>query len=337
MIEGLDSLAERITKPLLVSKFEVKGTTLSDPKNTTLNQLRSPALMQRLSRNIGVVEVDFAMASQQLEALLGPYAERQVRIALEVQDAEDADWVNRARGFEGTRLFSVPKWPDLPDWNRYGLPPTFRFPLSFTALVNYRQLDGSAFIDWVNSVGDMGEVVSVTFAGLAFADGAYWKVSPEQRGQTLEQLQANLTADISAADPRRQRVSILGAQVPGVLVVVASPLVLLMLSYSLAMHTMHLRRFVADNVDELEKFAWLPLTLRTNISWALATTSSVVVVPSVSLWFLKGRLTEFEGIDWSLGLIAMTVARVGIVVFGLVSLYSILKIRLELPRFRGRF
>ena len=214
-IEGLDRLAERIATPLHVSKFEVKGTTLSDLKNITLNQLQSSAVIQLLSRNIEVVEVGFATATQWIEAALGPYHERQVRIVLEVQDAEEADWANRSRGFEGTRLFNVPEWPELPGWDRWGLPPTFGLPLNFTAPVNYTQLGGSAFIDWVNSESAMGEVVSTTFGQLAFADGAYWKVSEAQRGETLEKLHENLTAEISAADPRRQRVTILGAQVPG--------------------------------------------------------------------------------------------------------------------------
>ena len=326
-IQGLDRVIGRIVNPLHVSKFEIKGTALGDLRNATLSHLQSSTLIQELSRNIEVVQVSFPSATQQLEAILGPYDRQEVSIVLEVLDAEEADWASRSRGFEGTRLFSVSSWPELPGGNRWSLPSSFRLPLSFPAEVDHVQLQGTAFIDWIESEADLGEVVSVRFGQLAFADGAYWTVSAEQRGATLQQLHETLSAELAEGDPRRLRVNIFGAQVPAVLVVIASPLVLLMLSYSLAMHTVHLKRLSAQSADEIRKFAWLPLTLRASISWVSATSVSVIIVPSASLWVLRGRLTEFESIDWSLAPVVMCIAHVGIAGFGLVSLYSIRGIR----------
>ena len=326
-IKGLNRVTERIATPLDVSKFEVSGTALSDLKNSTLAQLHSPELIQKLSNNIELFEVSHSHATAWLETILVPYAEKKIRVTLEVGHLEEGTWAVRPHSFT---LFTVPIWPRLTE----GFPKGFHHDSRHLNVpVERTQISGSTFLDWVSSSPIIDEVVSINQADrLTFAGYAYARLSEAQRGQTLEQLHKSLVAEVSSVHPAQQRATYWDVPVQPLAIVVVSPLVLLILTYAFAMYTMYLKRQAQANTNDMLRFAWLPLTLRANNSWVSATAMSVVILPSVSLWFLWWRLEEFNFIDWSSGSAVMTIATISIAAFGAMSLFNVDRIRETLEK-----
>ena len=152
---------------------------------------------------------------------------------------------------------------------------------------------------------------------------------------------ADLTEEIASAGPEKQSATILGTQVPGLLIVVASPLTLLVLSYYFANHTGHLVRLVKADREEFRGFAWMPLSIQYNIpflprgklkdgfkipAWALETVISAVILPLASLAALYAQLTQFGGIGlWPSLVISTAVA--GIALLGIRTVRNINTIR----------
>ena len=325
-IEDLERLEERFTTPLHVSKFEVRGTIFADMKNMPPSELLSFGGSPNLVRDVEVVQVDFEHVSSWLGWALGPFIERNVRVPLSVLDAETADWENRSRGAQGTRLFRLPPWPDFPGRER--LPSSWALPASYKAKIEYVTVPESGFMDWVERQEQFREVGPRAFRRLVSFDSPLWTLSVPQRGESFEELYQDLLNDVASAGPISQRVPIYGVAVPAVLVGMMAPVVLGMLSYFLAMHTRHLRSFAgSDSVKALKSFAWLPLTLRTELSWIALTATSVLVLPCASLWVLMRELASFEGIDLSVVSGTVYCAWMSILVFGCASMYSVRELR----------
>ena len=329
--DGFGRITERIVTPVDVSHFTVIGTTLADVGNTTIDELQSPELRRHFWSPIVIFAVSFPTAISTLETTLVPYIREQIPIDVRVPEPETADWTSNDRRLVGTPLFSVRQWPELPGREEISGPISMLpLPLTIPVHVDRVELRGTAFIDWVNALPGWDNVISMGFCDLISPE--HWRVPTLERGETLEQLHANLTSEVSAVDPRRQQVALFGAQVPVLLMLLASPVLLLVLSFAFAMHAMHLARQTDGHTEEIAAFAWLPLTLQSNPSWIVATSTSSITMPTVSFLVLWHELTALEGIDAPFDPAVRSIAAILIAAFGAVGMVSVDAIRDKLGK-----
>ena len=318
---GLDDLLERIVRPIRTSKFQVEGTTLVNLNKAILSQINSTSFIQDLYRNIEVVAVSLPDSQIKLEALLGPYYKKKVPIAFDVHDGDEVHWLSRSLG--SMRLFTVSEWPDLRRVHGDGVP----LPLTTYVEVESTALPRTALVNWIDSVkglvASMDGILSEKYGRTVFVGDTYFTLSNSQRDQTLEQLHQTIVSEVQALDPSGNQATFWGVQVPVAAIVVGASLALLILSFALTMHTIHLRRHAKANADDILLFAWLPLTLRSNIAWVLATAVSVLLLPSTSLWILSRRLETFGWIDWPFGSTVILITSLLIATFGFISLYNL--------------
>ena len=89
----------------------------------------------------------------------------------------------------------------------------------------------------------------------------------ESAERNLADLLASINEELRKRNPENKSVSLLGAEIPGNLLVYATPFILLALSYYFLFHLTHLQRFVRENRALFEQFAWLPLSLEKEWGW----------------------------------------------------------------------
>ncbi|MDZ7710864.1 MAG: hypothetical protein U5K36_13010 [Roseovarius sp.] len=80
-----------------------------------------------------------------------------------------------------------------------------------------------------------------------------------ERETSLGVIATGLSRDIAQLGPDKQTATFLGTSVPGRLVLIAAPIVLIALQYYFANYTRHLVRLAERNIDMFRQFAWLPL------------------------------------------------------------------------------
>lgn len=108
-------------------------------------------------------------------------------------------------------------------------------------------------------------------------------------------LKKQLEEDIKTSSPEEQKISVLGANIPGVLFIFASPLLLLSLTYYLMNSTLHLRKLTLN--DEIadkkmfQTFSWPPLSLGN--AWKFEALISLVLLPYLALCVLLFQLVRF--------------------------------------------
>lgn len=106
--------------------------------------------------------------------------------------------------------------------------------------------------------------------------------------KSIGTLISELSGDLEKAGPAGQKVSLLGLEVPGVLVAYASPLFLLTLSYYLLLHLQHISRFASEEKTSFQRFAWMPVALGNH--WKIEAISTVALLPAVSVVLLIVRM-----------------------------------------------
>ena len=297
--------------------FAINEANMNDIANATLRDFESAFSRHCLSCDISVWMVDIQEFRDEI-ALLFDYAGAFVgepRIAMDVdvlsESPTNADMVSVA---EIQLMSAGPDGPLLASM-------TAVFEMYPTTIPN------SSFEDWIAG-SSVGRVVTIVDGRAVLADAEVFDKMPVSYwGITLGDLYRTLNADITSAGPAGQVVTILGTRVPGLLVVLASPIALFILSYYFACHTLHLARVAGQNSDAVKYFAWMPLALRSGITWTSEVVVSAIAFPGASLGVLWNRLSQYGEVEPWPGLTVLCVAVVGIVVFGLVSLFNIKSIR----------
>ena len=306
-ITGLDEIVAQVEAALEFSEFRVEGSALEEPQLTTFAMLRSAEMLEDIHRDIVAVEIATPPALDSFTAVWNCVRSGRTIGAMWLEDLGGRNW----KELDSLRLWIGP-----------GSTPTSAQTAcrdSIEVPVTQKTLTGTSFNSWIESVPRMDGITSLV-------------VTRAQRARPLQEAYEELAAEVGAVGRRSLQVTFWDVQIPLLAIAVASPLVLVVLSYVLAMHTLHLRREAAEHVDDVSRFAWLPLALRSNGSWFLATAASVAIVPGCAPRYLWGRLDALDLIDRPAGSVAMVVVPLTIVVFGLASLYNIDRIRATLGK-----
>ena len=331
-VHELGTLANTIANPIYIADFSIESSPLADISSATLSELQT--INDRcLSCEVQVVVADTgALVAEITEFLDRPSSgtKRVTEIRIEIDPDVASD-----RSFLSLSTIDASIYFELVDVIERGGAPTFF--ATFSAVVT--RLPGSSFLDWLNSTNDANGALSVKDGQLAFA-AAIDSIPIGHRDESLGSLHQRLTDEITLAAPERSGATILGTRVPGVLIVVASPLILLVLSYYFAMHMRHLERLVSHNSRAFSRFAWMPLALAGDVIvpvgrrnthaipvWALETIASATLLPVGSLVILAWQLNQFAIIELWPSSTVLVAAAIGIVKLGIGNLKTISRVR----------
>ncbi|WP_170409339.1 hypothetical protein [Ruegeria atlantica] len=217
--------------------------------------------------------------------------------------------------------------------------------LNFDAVANIVEIEDSSFIYWLGSTQIDEEFLTVENDQVIFAPGLR-SADANLFDVPLVDLSSLLGDEIikSDASPTNQTISILGTEVPGSLAVLASPLILVALSYYFNAHTGHLTRLVSRGRQNFEEFSWLPISIETtfdarirgrkvfSISFGLLECfNSAVFLPAMAMALLYWQTSAFEELAMVQTSI-LTGAAIGVVLFGILSLMNVHQIRTALSQ-----
>lgn len=171
--------------------------------------------------------------------------------------------------------------------NRTGAPVfTADFPAKIQTIPN------SSFVDWLNIQPEAKALYLEKNKQLEWLTDLP-NLPSGFHEQKIGLLKKQLEDEIKKSSPEQQKISVLGANIPGVLFIYASPLLMLALTYYLMNSSFHLLRMskIDDNKEFFKQFSWPPLSLV--IAWRWEAIFSLIVMPYLALTILLFQLARF--------------------------------------------
>jgi len=285
-------IAESFGTPAHIGRILVADTILSDISATTLGTLDALNGLS-LDRDVQIVALR-ADATKEIAAFLDSNSGFRIVDDLEIE-------------FNGPGFYAETFFP--PD-------PTATFSISFTlplsvstepvpqyqALVtaDVIELPDTSFLSWVESNADLEGVADVAEGEIRFVPSLGEQKSGI-RETKLGSLANELDAEIAALGPDKQTATFLGTTVPGRLVLIAAPILLIVLLHYLLNHTRHLRSVVNEDPNSFLQFAWLPLMKQDGLpyNWHVELIATIVVAPTGALLLLLYKLSDFGDLSTS--------------------------------------
>lgn len=165
-------------------------------------------------------------------------------------------------------------------------------------------------------------------------------VAPLPKGFTEEPLgtlSLRLADEIRAAGPEQHTLAILGTEVPGRLLVLAAPLVLMALLYYFKGHLSHLTRMSEHHATDMVGFSWLPINASswqlpgTQLNWSgylAEIVATLAILPVGALLVMYFRLRDFGTVSIGTSLVIGCVCSLALVI----SWMSLSEVRTILQR-----
>ena len=195
------------------------------------------------------------------------------------------------------------------------------------------ELPNTSFLAWLRETNNVG-AIAVRDNRLLFAPSLN-DLPRGFREEALGSLSLRLANDIQRAGPEARSATILGTEVPGLLIVLAAPLTLMALTYYFVSHAAHIARVAEHRAEEIVGFAWLPLTMtdwrfrgieRRIPGYVVELVFSLVFLPVLSLATLFLKLYQFGGVSLATGVL-IGLAIVWVIVFAWYARSAVLRIR----------
>lgn len=331
LVFGLDKLGEAFSKPVHVGKLLTGDLILNDVSNATLAALEGLNGLS-LDRDVQILVPRAGELLEEISAFLEqhPGAGKRVdTIRLNI----DAFDFNAESFLPGTEVY-VGLYFELLDAVRVGGAPAF----SANFVADIKPVPDTSFLHWLRRQEPDSKLVALANGEVKFAselDDAPTGVRTEKLGV----LSLRLADEIASSGPARQSVSILGTNVPGSLVIFASPIILISLAYYFYNHTSHLRRLCGSDEGAFAQFAWLPLSLDRTLEFTgsggrpvrvyagvMEVLMSGTVLPLLAIGLLYLQLSQFGDLS-ILHKVCMAAGATGIAVFGLLCAGNISAIK----------
>ncbi|MEM9161288.1 MAG: VOC family protein, partial [Verrucomicrobiota bacterium] len=170
--------------------------------------------------------------------------------------------------------------------------PTFN--ATFEATV--KEIENTSFNLWLKSRREATSLVDSTGKELKWLP-RLTELNREERNTKIGELLANVTETIEEVGPNKQTVSFLGTTIPGILIIIATPVTLLFLQYYFSNHLSHLANSKISDRDSFPQFAWMPMSLRSRAS-TLELLWTIAFLPIATLIVLWVQVAKFEALDW---------------------------------------
>ena len=297
MVFRLDEILRVLSEPVHVGKLLTEELVLTSLSDATLEQLDDLNGLS-LAKDVQIAVPELEPLLPELLSFFGTHETAGRRI-------EDANVTTNSFNFTATSFVPLERltavlYFELVDSVRVVGSPVFQG--RFDATVH--DVPGTSFLSWL-AEADLGSVVEIAEGRVIFApllsDTPYGF-----RHEKLETLSQRLAQDIASAGPEGRTATILGTQVPGLLVVLAAPLTLMALTYYFVSHTIHVSRLAKRHADEIRGFAWLPITM---MDWRIPglaqpipgrrveLLASAALLPLAALWALYVKLRAFGNVS----------------------------------------
>ncbi len=298
---NLHHVGDVLTKPIHVGKIEVRELPLSEVSAANLVSLDALNGLE-LDREVQVLVPQTKDLVEKISDYLHDVGETgrrvdEVRVGVDVFDEAAQSFLP---GESVTPSLSF----ELHDTVTLGSIPIFS--ALFTAKIE--TLQNTSFLHWINRELGGSPIVRIEDGNITFLP-TLTRLPKGYREEKLGLLSKALAGDVERAGPKNLSASILGTQVPGLLIIYASPTILLFLAYYFMQHSAHLSKIVNDDPSTFRQFAWLPLAVQSAVrirtngrksiqlpAWLLETITTVIVLPVLALTVLYFQLHQFGGL-----------------------------------------
>lgn len=303
LIFGLDNIADVLQKPAHIGQFLVGESLLSSVSAANLTSL---AALNGLSLDqdvqITVPQVEGLIA--QLEDFLNSNGATGKRITSAMNSITD-DSPLLATFLPDTATVAFLSF-ELTDTSVAAATPVFQGLYEFDLIT----IPDTSFISWVDQKKLLPHV-RTTNNELQFLPD----LEPLPKGyseEPLGKLSLRLEDEIRSAGPDQRTIKILGTEVPGRLLVLAAPLILLALLYYFKSHLSHICRMSSAHAEEMIGFSWLPLnanvwqiprTSFTGSAHVVEIVSTLALLPIGALVVMYVRLGLFGSVHWGTALL----------------------------------
>lgn len=313
---GLSDIWATLEKPLVLGQAKISETKLTTPAEMTLRQFDALTELYPLTNDVLVaVPVSDGLLTNLIEFL-----SEKARPGMRVQSVNlqtSDSFLAKEPPAEGEIIMLLLSFELMAS----GGPPSPYFQATFDATVH--RVENTSFRYWLSQKPSAGKFVTSNEGQIKWFP-ALDNISREMIDRRLGDVNGALNDEIRKNSPESKTVSLLGMEIPGLLLVYAAPLVLLSLSYYFFFHVTHLCRFAARHKQACERFAWLPLSLE--MEWAWESLFSLGMLPLLSLVVLSAQLARFHFLAWWSGMF-MVIAVILIVWFCVRSIRQIGKFR----------
>lgn len=315
-IFNLHHIYEAFSRNSHVGKILTEELVFSNTSNATLNQFDALNGLS-LNKDVQVVLPDIDGIATKISSFLIENNKTGQRVYNVILKVGDYSFIGESSLLDSTITLNLNF--ELSATTRAGGSPTFNadFPAKLISLPN------TSFKHWIVEKSKNMDIVKHKDGKLVWLP-TLDSLPNGFREQKLGLLAKNLEDDIKKSSPEEQKVSILGANVPGILFVYAPPIILLALMYYLMNHSLHLLTLVKDNLIYFTQFSWMPLSLKTY--WYIDLIGSIVFFPILSLSVLNFQLNQFGTTNYG-STILLLGSSIGVGLFARIVFKSIKAIR----------
>ena len=248
----LDEISKVLREPAHVGRLLTEDLVLSNASAATLSQFEALNDLQ-LARDVQITVPDLAPLVPKLLDFFETRGTTVWRIENAMVTTEFSESIGTS--FVPLDRLTAMLYFELVDSASVAGAPVFQGRFDTTVV----EVPDTSFLSWL-AEAELGSAVDIVDGRVKFApllSGASYSFREEKLGT----LSLRLAEEIAAAGPEKHTATILGTQVPGLLVVLAAPLTLMVLTYYFVSHTTHVSRLVERHAKEIRGFAWLPIAI----------------------------------------------------------------------------
>lgn len=297
LVFNLDRLTDALSRPAHVGQVLVDQLVLSNLSAATLTQLDALNGLS-LGHNVQITVPRLSELQGELLLFFEDNPDAGKRIDEIRVDINEFDFT--AQSFYPGETITTMLYFELHDAVTVASAPVFQAYFDSDIV----ELPNTSFMTWLQET-ELGPAIDVRDDHMVFAPS----LNPLPRGfeeEPLGRLSLRLVDEILKAGPEARKATILGTEVPGLLIVLAAPLTLMALVYYFVSHTTHIARLVETQADEMLGFAWLPITMG---QWQVPWTNwripghkaellfSLVLLPVGALLALYIKLNQFGDVS----------------------------------------
>jgi hypothetical protein len=290
-ILDIHEIADEFERPIVFGRFLVKDSKLSTPADLTLRQLKSFSDLFPLAIDVRVAVPDTASAVEPIVEFLQSSTQGASRI--------DSATLEQTKVYIDTDPPSASE--QIPISLYFVLqgdnPSSPVFTKEFRAAI--AEVPDTSFRSWLETQDAASKFVTVQDETLIWLPPLE-SLNRELAERRLGDVQGYLSDALSKGSPENRTISLLGVDIPGNLLIFATPLLLVALLYHLLFHLRHLVRFSAEHRGIVERFAWLPISH--GAGWFADSLVSIALLPIVAALALGIQLFRFGLIEWASGL-----------------------------------
>ena len=288
LIYNLHHIHEAFATNAHTGKLLIEELLISNVSSATLHEFNTLKVLP-LDKNIQVIVPEIIEISKEISSFLKENYELGLRVDnvnLSIVDFDKESFLPN-----DTTIISL--YFELPAKIRTGGAPVFNsdFPAKIISLPD------TSFQKWIVSNARSKNIVNINAGNLEWVPSLVDLPNgfmEEKVGLLIKQLDE----EIKKSSPEEQNISLLGANISGVLFVYASPILLIGLIYFLLNNSSHLLLLsrTEENIIYFKQFSWSPLSLNNN--WHYDLLISIIFLPSLSLMVLYFQLTQFGSISY---------------------------------------